>query len=108
MERLQSGVTDLFPSHPPPGDCGVLGLVALHRAEVRAEPKVAVRALPAASGASGGDAQGIQMDQKTQSGQGRLVLGTGLLSLWVKEERRAHVPSHEGGRRKEARRVWRW
>lgn len=65
MERLQSGVTDLFPSHPPPRDCGVLGPVALHRAGVRAEPKVAMCALPAASGASGGDAQGIQMDQKT-------------------------------------------
>lgn len=64
MERLQLGVTDRFPSHPPPGDCGVLGLVALHRAEVRAEPKVAVRALPAASGASGGDAQGTRRTKR--------------------------------------------
>lgn len=102
MERLQSGVTDRFPSHPPPRDCGVLGLVALHRSGVRAEPKVAMRALPAASGAS------AYRWTKRQRGQGRLVLGAGLLSLWVKEERRAHVPSHEGGRRKEARRVWRW
>ena len=90
MERLQLGVADRFPSHPPPGGGGVLGRVALPRAGLRAEPEAAVRALGQPP-EHRWRCPRQQTDRKPQRGQGRLVLGDGLLSLGVKRERGPRV-----------------